>query len=201
VDTPWKAYVQGDNTAISQSAKKGALLFFRFYPLAVPQVGPGKDDGVLEDDDFGRYRVTHENRDKYAFRTPSLLNVEVTGPYGHSGAFDTLEGITRYHINPEKYAKSFDFSKLDPAIERDNAKRLTKNALRQYKIRRAFNKDTLRPVELDDGQINDLVQFMLTLTDPRVKDRNALSLWIPDESDSDPDGLRQMAVDENGNPL
>ena len=28
-NTPWKAYVRGDSTAISESAKRGAILFFK----------------------------------------------------------------------------------------------------------------------------------------------------------------------------
>ena len=72
----WKA----TRAAISLEAKQGALLFFQsaaqggagcaechhgdfftdeeFYTLAIPQVGPGKENGPLGDDDFGRFRET-----------------------------------------------------------------------------------------------------------------------------------------------
>ncbi len=119
VDTPWKAYVQGDDNALSPSAKQGALLFLRtieeggancaichrgdfftdeqFHVLAIPQIGSGTGDGQHQDSDFGRYRVTYRTEDQYSFRTPTLLNVEVTYPYGHDGAYLTLEGIVRNH--------------------------------------------------------------------------------------------------------
>ena len=38
--------------------------------------------------------------DAYRFRTPMLRNVELTAPYGHNGAYPTLEGIVRHHLNP-----------------------------------------------------------------------------------------------------
>ncbi len=82
VNTPWKAYVEGDSTAISESAKRGATMFFssiedgganctschsgdfftdeQFHVLATPQIGRGKgnDNGTLDNDDFGRVRET-----------------------------------------------------------------------------------------------------------------------------------------------
>ena len=123
VDTPWKAYVEGDDAALSPMAKAGALLFFQgtaeggancaschmgdfftdeqFHVLAIPQLGPGKGDGDTGMHDYGRFRETGSPDDMYAFRTPSLLNVAVTGPYGHDGAYTTLEGIIRHHLDPE----------------------------------------------------------------------------------------------------
>jgi cytochrome c peroxidase len=35
--------------------------------------------------------------DRHGFRTPSLRNVEVTSPYGHDGAFNTLESVIDAH--------------------------------------------------------------------------------------------------------
>lgn len=49
-------------------------------------------------DDFGRERVTGNIDDRYKFRTPSLRQVAQTGPWGHDGAFDTLEGMVRHHL-------------------------------------------------------------------------------------------------------
>jgi len=41
--------------------------------------------------DTGRYRVTGNREDLYAFRTPSLRNVALTGPYMHDGRLKTLK--------------------------------------------------------------------------------------------------------------
>jgi cytochrome c peroxidase len=223
VNTPWKAYVQGDTDAISPEAKRGALLFFNstaaggadcaschsgdfftdegFYALAIPQIGAGRDSGIYGDDDYGRYLETGLNADKYAFRTPTLLNVEVTGPYGHDGAYATLEEIVRHHLNPAQAVANYDFSVLDPGIRTANAAQYTQQALEQLQSNRANGIRTVQNIDLTDEQVADLLAFLRSLTDPCVKDRACLAPWIPDANDSDPDGLRLIAVDENGNPL
>ena len=64
-----------------------------YYVLAVPQVGRGKADnngGGDNNDDWGRAHVTGIETDKYAYRVPTLLNVEMTGPYGHVGYLTRL---------------------------------------------------------------------------------------------------------------
>ena len=43
---------------------------------------------------------TDRLEDAYRFRTPALRNVALTGPYGHNGAYATLEGIIRHHLDP-----------------------------------------------------------------------------------------------------
>lgn len=45
-----------------------------------------RDDGG----DLGRGRITGSADDAYAFRTPSLRNVALTGPYMHDGAVESL---------------------------------------------------------------------------------------------------------------
>jgi cytochrome c peroxidase len=41
--------------------------------------------------DLGRYRVTSEERDKGAFKTPTLLDISKSAPYFHDGSVATLE--------------------------------------------------------------------------------------------------------------
>ena len=215
VDTPWRAYVQGDQDATSASAKRGALLFYRppagngadcgrchsgdfftdeqFYVLAVPQVGPGKDDGQFHDDDFGHFRETGQPADLYAFRTPTLLNVEGTGPYGHDGAYTTLEGIVRHHLDPAAALRSYDYSQLDPSVQTEHTELNTSRALAKLEADRRAGLPTIKNVTLSDAQVADLIRFLLSLTDPCVKDPTCLAPWIPDENETDPDGLRLSA--------
>jgi len=217
VDSLWKAYVQSDDDAISAAAKRGALLFFGagncaschssdfftdegFHVLAIPQIGVGKASGRYGDDDFGRYLETQNPEDKYAFRTPSLLNVEMTGPYGHDGAYDTLEGIVRHHLNPEQAIQNYDFSDLNPSIRVVNAEPYTHNALAQLKDNRVNGIKTVADAYFSDEQVDDLIAFLQALTDPCVKDRECLASWIPDDSIPDPDGKRLYAVDMEDNP-
>lgn len=120
VDTPWKAYVEGDDSAISADAKEGALLFFRdiseggvacaqchsgdFFTderqtiVGFPQIGPGKGDGASGDQDFGREHQTGDPADRFRFRTTPLLNLDATAPYTHSGLFGPAAALGHYFI-------------------------------------------------------------------------------------------------------
>jgi cytochrome c peroxidase len=119
VNTPWKAYVEGNDSAISDLAKQGALLFYgdlnpglecdschggdfftdeRATITGFPQIGIGKGDGTDGDHDFGREQQTADSNDRFAFRNPTLLNVLTTGPYTHSGAYAIDMALTHYFI-------------------------------------------------------------------------------------------------------
>lgn len=224
VNTPWKAYVEGDVTAISEQAKQGALLFFQtraeggvnctachsgdfftdeaFHVIAMPQVGRGKGDGVDGSDDFGRFRETGLEQDKYAFRTPSLINVEVYGPWGHAGGYTDLHNVVRHHSNPQAAIDNYDLTQLEATVQVANMQQNTQRAMHQLQLNRnAGVSPVLHNMNLNETQIDQLVSFLLTLTDPCVKDRNCLSAWIPANTDTNPDNLRLVAVDENSNPL
>ena len=214
-DTPWRAYVQGELGAIDDAAKRGALLFFqpveqggadcaachsgdfftdeRYYALAVPQVGPGKDDGTYRDDDYGRFRVTGEPADLYAFRTPTLLNVAATGPYGHAGAYMTLEGMVRHHLDPAAAVAVYDAGQLAPSVQTEHLEYNTQRALAKLAENRQLGLPGIEPVALGDAQVADLLAFLDALTDPCVTDTACLAPWLPGRSDPDPDGLRLEA--------
>lgn len=215
VETPWKAYVQGDDEALSDAAKRGALLFYQpveaggadcaschsgdfftdeaFHAIAVPQIGPGKETVTVGADD-GRFRETHNLDDLFAFRTPSLLNVAVTGPYGHDGAYSTLEGIVRHHLNPLEACLQYDMSQLDPTIQVEHSLANTEQVMDKIALNRARGLKTITNIEMTDNQVDDLVAFMHALTDPCVTDSACLSPWIPSADELDPDGQRLIAV-------
>ena len=221
INTPWKAYVDGNQTAISTEAKNGAKLFFssyeaggvncvechsgdfftdeKFHVMAIPQVGRGKGDGTVGDDDFGRSRV--DSIGKYAFRTPTLLNVEVTGPWGHSGAYTTLDGIVSHMVDIDSAVAGYDVSLLDSNVKTTNVTANTARALAQLKTNRTNEISPHQNVSLSASQVSDLVAFLKTLTDPCTKDRTCLDKWIPDTSSSGPDSLQLNAVDSSGSLL
>ena len=127
VDTPWRAYVQGDNDAIGDAAKQGAILFFtpsseggascfechsgdlftdgEHHAIGAPQFGPGK--GNPNDSDFGRENITGNPNERFRFRTPSLLNITETAPYMHAGAYETLGEVMQHYNNPNGTVDDF----------------------------------------------------------------------------------------------
>ncbi len=57
--------------------------------------------------DVGRYEVTLDPADSWAYRTPSLRNVALTSPYMHDGSLATLEDVVEFYDhggidNPQK---------------------------------------------------------------------------------------------------
>lgn len=55
-------------------------------------------------EDLGRFAESADNRDRGAFRTPSLRNLELSAPYMHNGRFDTIEAVIDF------YDRGGDFS-------------------------------------------------------------------------------------------
>lgn len=47
--------------------------------------------------DLGLYEVTQDPADRWRFRTPTLRDVERTGPYMHDGSIQSLERVVRYY--------------------------------------------------------------------------------------------------------
>jgi cytochrome c peroxidase len=47
--------------------------------------------------DLGRFEVTQDPKDRWAFKTPSLRNVALTGPYMHDGSMQSLAEVVDYY--------------------------------------------------------------------------------------------------------
>jgi len=114
VNTPFDKYLEGDNSAMSDAAKRGAILFYskgkcvechsgnnftdnKFHNIAFPQVGPGKEEGG---NDKGLFLVTGKDEDLYKFKTPGLRNISLSAPYGHSGSLITLFRVVQHYQHP-----------------------------------------------------------------------------------------------------
>lgn len=48
--------------------------------------------------DLGRYLVTHKEEDRGAFKTPTLRNIALTGPYMHDGSLKTLKDVIAFYV-------------------------------------------------------------------------------------------------------
>lgn len=123
---------------IQQKAPKLAGEFIK-AKLTMQEV----DEKVLTDADtshLGRFVVTTRFDDLGSVKTPTLRNVAVTAPYMHDGSMKTLREVIEHYNNggvTPKDAKVNDF--LSGGI---------------------------RPLNLTETQIDDLVAFMEALTSP-----------------------------------
>jgi cytochrome c peroxidase len=135
----------------------------------------------------------------YRFRTPTLLNVEVTGPWGHAGSYTELENMVRHMLNPAEAIANYDFSQLDANIQTSNMLSNTQQALDQLESNRTNNVSGVHQnIAFTEDDVTDLVEFLKTLTDPCVKDRDCLAPWIPQGTGVGPDGLELNAIDNTG---
>lgn len=214
VDTPWNRYVRGDETAIDEKAKRGALLFYRpynrggancvachsgdrftdesFHNLAVPQLGIGGRGGADNSNDYGRGNETGTFSDRFGFRTPSLLNVQGTGPYTHSGAYLNMKDVIRHHANPFAAVYLYNdrrLKQLNPGIATDKMRSNTLEALVKLYGDMLTNRTPLRITYLNERDVDDLAAFLRTLTDPCIKSADCLAPWIPPVNE-DPNGLQ-----------
>ena len=210
IESPWKRYVEGNDNAVSLSAKRGARLFYasldegglgcagchsgdfftneKFYNVAFPQIGRGFMRA--EKDDIGRWASTRKEEDKYAFRVPSLLNIGLTMPYGHAGTFDLLQDAIRYHANPRQGIEEYDFSlnglaQYQGSLSYDYAQEHTRKALNASSF---LNAEPLLPGRsLTEQEIADLTSFLRSLTDDCVRNHACRNQWTPTLAE-DPDG-------------
>ncbi|MCR9258171.1 MAG: hypothetical protein NXH95_00475 [Pseudomonadaceae bacterium] len=218
VETPWKQFLDGQTDSLPADAKLGALLFFGkaqcsschsgdfftdedFHVVGMPQFGRGKGDGATGDGDFGRFRETQREQDRFAFRTPSLLNVAVTGPYGHAGGYNSISDVIRHHLNPRRAIENYDTTQLEVGVQNDNFMTNTLAAIDQLERLQASGESKLADIELTDEEVDWLTAFLNALTDPCVQDNDCLQSWIPDDTTFDPDDLRLDAIDGEGNAL
>jgi len=150
----------GDSSALSESAKRGELLFFSSERGGCFQCHggwnfsairfEGKQDREGEGDprggffntgvspylppNRGLYEWTQRPEDIGRFRAPTLRNIAVTAPYMHDGSLATLEEVIDHYMAGGK----FDHPKKSRI---------------------------LRPFRLSDSEKRDLVEFLNSLTD------------------------------------
>ncbi|MCP4419144.1 MAG: hypothetical protein GY805_21220 [Chloroflexi bacterium] len=187
LDSPWDRYLQGDAAAISPAAREGARLFYgeagcaqchsgsllsdmQFYNIGVPQIGPGR--GFEAPSDFGRASETGDESDLFAFRTPPLRNVAISGPWMHNGAYTSLETAVIHHLNPAQAVANYDFGQLSPLVlAEDSGETAVHNA--------ALNASSFYnpPVMLSSEEITAVLTFLDSLTSPSATD---LAHLIPD---------------------
>ena len=206
-DAPWDHFLTGEDNALNDAAKRGALVFFKDgqcstchagdlfsdfdnYNIGVPQVGPGTAQidtdptyNGLATWDFGLEEIDFNRLDRFKFRTPPLRGVALSSPYMHNGAYTRLEDAIRHHTDPEAAYANYDITQIEPDMQAaDGLKPMGPVFERRNPVVLGHGTGQRR-IDLTDAQINDLVEFLKGLTDPKMKDTGSLA------PDSVPSGL------------
>jgi cytochrome c peroxidase len=120
-----KAKALAESNPMSDAAKRGRTLFFseksncsachvgvNFTDELYHNIGVGM---AAKEPDLGRFAETGVEKDKGAFKTPTLRNVTQTAPYMHDGSQKTLEEVVEWYAvggHPNPYL-SDKIKKLD----------------------------------------------------------------------------------------
>jgi len=116
-DSPYDRYLQGDREALTAQQRLGLRLFRTKAGCTSCHLGPNFTDerfhntGIGWPGDQGRFVVTKHERDRGAFKAPSLREAARTPPYMHDGSLKTIEEVIDYYDKGGK-----PNSALDPEI-------------------------------------------------------------------------------------
>ena len=116
----WDQYMQGNKEALTAEEKHGFTLFAgkakcatcHFIPLFNGNIPPWYTKSESEiigvpqqavwtkaiiDPDSGRYRINPISELAFAFKTPTIRNIEKTGPYMHNGVYTSLDDVVEFY--------------------------------------------------------------------------------------------------------
>ncbi len=101
-NSPFDRYVAGDRNALTDAQKRGLMLFVGKADCTMCHRGPNFEDDQfhalgVKGEDPGRYKVTGAEADRFAFKTPTIRNVELTAPYMHDGSLNTLRDVINFY--------------------------------------------------------------------------------------------------------
>jgi len=106
--------------------------------IGVPKTNIWKN--AVVDEDLGRYNLNQLDPLKYSFKTPTIRNIEKTAPYMHNGVYDKLEEVIKFY-------------------ELGGGNGIGMNL--------AYQTLPFDNLQLTPKEKNDLISFMLTLTDKK----------------------------------
>ena len=135
---PFDAWIEGDELAIPQEAKRGFVLFNGKAGCSACHSGWNFTDDSFHDTglpgaDIGRAKQLPQIvKMEHAFKTPGLREITRRGPYMHDGSMPTLEAVIAHY--------------------------------EQGGIERPSRSDQLKPVPLTAEERSDLLAFLQTLS-------------------------------------
>ncbi len=177
IDSPFQKFVAGDDAALTPVEIAGGREFIRhactschfgpdfsdqsFHNTGLPQIGPGLAQSAVPSDDIGRADVTAFPGDQHRFRTPTLLNVELTAPYGHAGQFATLlDHVEHYDRAAIRFAE-YDVSQLEPVL---------RSMRYSFDVSFLLGLDkSVEGLQFDAASAERIAGFLRALTDPAAR--------------------------------
>lgn len=196
-NSPFDQFLRGNRLAMSVPARIGMNLFYGksgcskchsgvfqtdqdFHAIAMPQIGPGKGDNTDGHGDFGREQVTGDPRDRFRFRTPTLRNVALSAPYGHAGAFNSLDAVVRHHLDSVNSLYEYDREQvvLPSRPDLDDLDFIVMDDL--DRVGEIADASELKKSRLKDREVQALMAFLHSLTDLSAVDlRRDVPVRVP----------------------
>lgn len=136
---PFDRWVDGDEAAMSEAAKRGFVLFHTEAACSGCHTGWRFTDDKFHDigsttTDLGRGReLKHDAKLQFAFKTPTLRSVALRAPYMHDGSLATLRDVVDFYTRGG--------------------------------IDRPSRSPMINPFDLTEQERSDLVAFLETLTE------------------------------------
>jgi cytochrome c peroxidase len=121
-NAPYDKYVDGNKKSLTAAQIRGMDVYFNkakcdqcheginFTANSFHNLGVGSGKSTP---DVGRYGVTKDEKDWGAFKTPTLREIEHTGPYMHDGSLKTLDEVVEFYDKGGIKNKNLD-EKLRP---------------------------------------------------------------------------------------
>jgi cytochrome c peroxidase len=121
--SPFDRYLRGDNSAMTQAQKKGFAVFMGrghcvnchvggelgkgnlFASVATPQWGAAPLSL-----DKGRAEIINDSKRDFFYKVPSLLNLSLTAPYMHNGAYQTIREVVEHYNHISENLNNFKVS-------------------------------------------------------------------------------------------
>ena len=137
---------------------------YRYYNIGVPTNVAGReingvDVATIDHGLLGNPAATDPAEDG-KFRTPTLRNIAITGPYMHNGVFTDLRTVILFY---NKYNSTAAARQINPETGRQWA---------NPEVPATVELDILNDgPALEDQRIDAIVAFLKTLTDERYEDK------------------------------
>ncbi len=154
------AFLKGKHEALTDAEIRGLDVFRTSGRCLNCHNGPLLSDNQFHDiglsyygrklEDRGRYEVTGKEEDVGKFRTPSLRNIANTRPYMHNGLFELPNTLRMYNVGMPTLVPKED-QQGDPLFPKKSP--------------------LLKPLGLNQQDLEDLEAFLIALSEPRVRMR------------------------------